>query len=212
GLRSAPPAHGAEPGQCRAQQAVEGSVLERRLAQQLLEHGAYLSLAKTELAQRGKDLGTNLDRLRLHVATVLGAVRMANAQVASGIPAENDLAPMGRAVMHGTDAREVVQRVASPFGAQLQMMHVQPGPVLATRNLATALVAQEHRAAQRWGDSLCGSRADAGVARGKVTVRWGAAAQRVPLCSSAIRDGGGCARVGRFTCKGARARHGARAH
>jgi len=37
---SAPPARGAELGQCCAQQAVEASVLERRLAQQLLERGA----------------------------------------------------------------------------------------------------------------------------------------------------------------------------
>ena len=48
--RSAPPARGAEPGQCCAQQAVEGSVLERRLAQQLLECGAHLGFAKTEAA------------------------------------------------------------------------------------------------------------------------------------------------------------------
>ena len=40
--RSAPPARGAELGQCCAQQAVEASLLERRLAQQLLERGAHL--------------------------------------------------------------------------------------------------------------------------------------------------------------------------
>src|SRR6185436_4966818 len=40
--RSAPPARGAELGQCCTQQAVEASVLERRLAQQLLERGAHL--------------------------------------------------------------------------------------------------------------------------------------------------------------------------
>src|SRR3954466_4561800 len=39
---SAPHARGAEPGQCFAQQTVKGSLLQRWLALQLLEHGTDL--------------------------------------------------------------------------------------------------------------------------------------------------------------------------
>ena len=46
-------ARGAEPVQCLAQQAIEGDLLPRRLASQLLERSPDLSFAKAEVAQGG---------------------------------------------------------------------------------------------------------------------------------------------------------------
>ena len=81
--RSAQRPRGAQPGQCCAQQTVEGSLLERRFALQLLERGTDLSFAKAELAQGGEDLGPKLEQLRPHVPAILRAVGMADAERAT---------------------------------------------------------------------------------------------------------------------------------
>ena len=96
---SAPYARGAEPGQCFAQQAVKGSLLQSRLALQLLKRGTDLCFAKAEIAQGGEDLGANLEHLRLHALTIFSAIGMADAQSTALAPGETDLAAMGRAMM-----------------------------------------------------------------------------------------------------------------
>jgi len=96
---SAPRARRAEPSQCFAQEAIEGSLSQRWLALQLLERGTGLCLAKAQVAQRGEDLGANLERLRLHAATVFSAVGMSDTQSASFASINGDLATMGSPVM-----------------------------------------------------------------------------------------------------------------
>jgi hypothetical protein len=111
--------------QCFAQEAIEGSLRQRWLALQLLERGTHLCLAKAEVAQRREDLRANLERPRLHAATVFAAVGMSNAQSTSFVSIDGDLAAMGSAVMRSTDTNEILQRVASAFGTELDMMDVQ---------------------------------------------------------------------------------------
>jgi hypothetical protein len=109
------------------------------------------------MAQGGEDLGPKLEQLRPHVAAILRAVGMANAKRAALAPVDGDLAAMGRVVVGSADANEILQRVASAFGAELDVMYIQPARVAAAGHLAAALVAQQHRAAQG-GGAVCFAR------------------------------------------------------
>ena len=67
---------------------------------------------------------------------------------------------MSRAVVGSAEAGQVVQRVASAFGARLEVVQVEPARVLTARHLAAALVAQQHGAAQSGGNGLRGAPPD----------------------------------------------------
>ena len=102
---SFPHAGGAEPSQCCAEQCVEGWLHQRWFALQLLERGTHLCLAKAEVAQRREDLRANLERLRLHAATVFAAVGMSDAQSTRFVSIDGDLAAMGSAVVRSALCR-----------------------------------------------------------------------------------------------------------
>ena len=127
--------------QCFAQEAIEGSLRQRWLALQLLERGTHLCLAKAEVAQRREDFGVNLERLRRHAATVFAAVGMSDTQSTSFVSIDGDLAAMGGAVMPGTDANEILHRVAAAFGTELDVMYVYPRHVVTAWHLAAMLIA-----------------------------------------------------------------------
>jgi len=106
--RSALRARGAQPGQRCAEQTVEGSRAKRRFALQVLERGTDLSFAKAEVAQGGEDLGPKIEQLRPHVATILRAVGMADAERAALAPVDRDLAAVGGAVVGSADANDIL--------------------------------------------------------------------------------------------------------
>ena len=69
------------------------------LGLQRLQRSAHFAFAKAEVAQRGEDFGSDVERLGLHVATVFRAVGVPDAQGAAFAPVENDLAAMRCTVM-----------------------------------------------------------------------------------------------------------------
>jgi len=134
--------------QCFAQQAIKGSLRQRWLALQLLELGTHLCLAKAEVAQRREDFDSNLERLRRHAATVFSAIGMSDTHSTGFVSIDGELAAMGSAVMPSADTNEILQRVASAFGTELDMMDVQLRHVVTAWHLATVLIAEQHGAAQ----------------------------------------------------------------
>jgi len=158
-------------------------VLRRRLALQLLERRADLSFPKGEVAQGGEDLDSNLERPRLHAVAVFRAVGMADAQRTGFVSIDDELAAMGSPVVRSADANEVLHRVASAVGTELDVMYVEPAYVVTAWHLATMLIAQQHRAAQGGRNGLGGTPGSAHACR-RLAGPGGAA--RV---SSSLRDG-----------------------
>jgi len=95
---------------------------------------------------------------------------------------------VNRAVMSGADANEIFQRVASTFGAQLDVMYIDPAGVAAAGHLAAALIAQKDGAAQGGRDGLPGPRECARSARRSVRLRGAA---RISLDGRSLLEGGG---------------------
>jgi hypothetical protein len=88
---------------------------------------------------------------------------MAGAQSAGLASIENEGATMDGPMVRATKANDIVQRVASPLGAELEVVQIEKPRVPATRNLAAALVSHEHGTAQRGRNALLSSRARVGV-------------------------------------------------
>ena len=78
----------------------------------------------------------------MHVAAIFGAVRMANADrtILTALEPEHTL--VSRAMMGSADAHEILQQVAPAFGAERNVMDVDPACVAAAGHLAAVLVAQ----------------------------------------------------------------------
>jgi len=88
---------------------------------------------------------------------------MAGAQSAGLASIENEGAAMDGPMVRATKANDVVQRVASPLGAELEVVQIEKPRVPATRNLAASLVSHEHGTAQRGRNALLSSHARVGA-------------------------------------------------
>jgi len=114
----------------------------------------HIGFAKAEATQRPEGLRPCFERLRFYNATVGAAVGVADAN--GGCRAvDEELAPVGGAVVGAAEGEEVFGFVGATFGAELKMVEVDEGGVAATRDAAAAVVACEDGPAQRgWGGLL----------------------------------------------------------
>ena len=107
----------------------------------------------------------------MHVAAVLRSVDMTDADRAALATLESDLAVVSRTVVRSADANEILQAVASAFGAEFDVMYIDPARVAAAGHLAAVLISQHRRAAQSGRDGLRGAPKFARSAHGTVRLR-----------------------------------------
>jgi hypothetical protein len=79
-----------------------------------LEHGADLSFAKTELAERGEDLGLHLHDLVLDGMAVGRAIGVAHAHAFVAERVEEEFAAVVGPVVGSAQSNEVVGRLRPP--------------------------------------------------------------------------------------------------
>jgi len=77
------------------------------LGLQRLQRSAHFAFAKAEVAQRGEDFGSKLERARVDALAIDAAVRMLDAQRAGGASLDQDFAAMGCAVVRGAKTCEI---------------------------------------------------------------------------------------------------------
>ncbi len=143
---------------------------------ELGEHSTDLSFAKTEIAQGGEGLCLCLGHSRLGHLPVLAAISVPEANTRGDAAGDDELTAVRRSVMCAAQSDEVVGFVATPLGAELEVVKVKKQRVSATWNAAAVVVAAQYRSARRWRDGLLGASASAhvgAVVRGDALVRDG---------------------------------------
>jgi hypothetical protein len=105
-----------------------------------------------------------VDAPRHEGIAVGSAVRMPEAERASALAVDEQLAAMGGSVVSRAQGQKIGRLVATAFGARLDMVHVDERRVGAARHRASVSIAREHGAPQRGRDTLPGAaRTDLGA-------------------------------------------------
>ncbi len=130
---------------------------------QLVEHTTHLSLGKAQVAQRREDLGVSIERARIRNLAVKAAISVSEAQRAGRGSVDEELAAVGRPMVHATQGQEVRSRVRAALGPGFDVMQIEEVGILAARHAATVLIAMQGAAAQGVGNGLLGTRAHVGL-------------------------------------------------
>ena len=142
-----------------AEQMFDARAGELRVAAQLGQHILHLTLAKSEVAQRGEDLGMHVDESRRCRAAVGGAIGVPEGEGLLRPTVDEQFAAMGGSMMSRAERQEIRGLMPTPFGPRLNMVHVDECRMGAARHAATVSIAGEHGATQRRRDALLGARA-----------------------------------------------------